>query len=188
MAAGDPAALGALHERWTPLLHGLALRILHDPEEAAAVVEETLWQAWRQAPRHGDARATVATWLTTIAHRRALHRLRARRRAQERDDAHPPAAPPLQLVREEPPATDDAAERAPATAAATPGDERRARAAAALDALPPWAREPIVLAYLDGLALAEIAPRLGMPPDAVAMRIRQGMERLRAGLDAPRGG
>src|SRR4051794_30088642 len=83
MAAGDEGALGELYDRWQPLLHSLAMQVLGDADDAEEVLEETFWQAWRQAGRYDESRGAVSTWLTTMVRSRALDRARARRRVKE---------------------------------------------------------------------------------------------------------
>src|ERR671935_74285 len=91
ISQGDERALGALYERWSPVVHALALRIVGDRDEAEDVVEETFWQAWRQAARYEGARGSVGTWLLTIARSRAPDRPRARRRRREEELVVAPA-------------------------------------------------------------------------------------------------
>jgi RNA polymerase sigma-70 factor (ECF subfamily) len=83
MVAGDDRALGALYDRWQGVVHGVVARILRQPNDIEDVVEETFWQAWRQASRFDPARGAVQTWLLTIARSRALDRARALRRRRE---------------------------------------------------------------------------------------------------------
>ncbi len=174
MASGDEGALGALYDRWVTLVHSLVLRLLADADEAEDVVEETFWQAWRQAERYEQERAAVSTWLTTIARSRALDRLRARRRRQEG------AWSQLGL-------SDMEGITLPAPAADNPlvgaeQAERRALVAKALTALPPEQRETIELAYFGGLSQSEIAERTGQPLGTVKTRVRLAMEKLRESL------
>ena len=61
MGAGDERALGALYDRWSPTIQSLVQHILRDAGEAEDVVEETFWQAWRQAGRYESARGAVST-------------------------------------------------------------------------------------------------------------------------------
>ena len=72
--AGDDAALGALYDRWHPVVHGVASRLLRQPNDVEDVVEQTFWQAWRQASRFDRSRGAVQTWLSTIARSRARSR------------------------------------------------------------------------------------------------------------------
>jgi RNA polymerase sigma-70 factor (ECF subfamily) len=83
MAAGDERALGALYDRWHAVVHGVVARVLRQPDDVEDIVEETFWQAWRQASRFDPARGAVQTWLLTIARSRALDRVRALRRRRE---------------------------------------------------------------------------------------------------------
>ena len=170
MAAGDEKALGSLYDQWVAAVHSLAMRVLQDPDEAEDLVEETFWQAWRQATRYDESRGSVATWLLTIARSRALDRLRARRR-----------------TREEPmPESEDASLAAESH---TPADsaelaERRTMVMAALQTLPNEQREAMELAYFGGLSQTEIAERTGQPLGTVKTRMRLAVQKLRASLGA----
>src|SRR5215211_472734 len=79
----DETALGALYDRWVRSLYSLVLHLLRDPDEAEDVVEETFWQAWRKAGSYEPSKGAVSTWLLTIGRRKALDRLRARKRNRE---------------------------------------------------------------------------------------------------------
>src|SRR5437879_5036138 len=88
MGAGDEWALGALYDRWSPVVHALACRILEDRDEAEDVVEDTFWQLWRQASSFDATRGGVSTWVLTVARTRALDRRRGiqRRRTESLSD------------------------------------------------------------------------------------------------------
>src|SRR5215216_5515866 len=93
MAAGDEAALGALYDRWQGAVHALAMHVLNDADEAEEVVEETFWQAWRQAGRYAGERGAVGSWVTMMGRSRALDRLRARTRLRAAHEAAGRAEP-----------------------------------------------------------------------------------------------
>src|SRR5579884_2457116 len=79
----DDRALGALYDRWFPIVNALVARMLKSAGDVEDVVEETFWQVWRQAERFDAERGSVQTWLVTIARSRALDRMRAMRRMRE---------------------------------------------------------------------------------------------------------
>src|SRR5665647_2453735 len=83
MAAGDEQALGALYDRFATNIHTIAYYLLGQADEAEDAVEETFWQAWREAGKYDASRGAVSTWLSTIGRSRALDRQRARRRRNE---------------------------------------------------------------------------------------------------------
>ena len=182
MAAGDEQALGVLYDRWATTVHTLAYYLLGQADEAEDAVEETFWQAWREAGRYDASRGAVSTWLSTIARSRALDRQRARRRRAEE---------PLESV----PASYDgtggvAGSRAqPASPQQEAEASERARdIAAALEKLPAEQREVIELAYFGGLSQSEIATRTSLPLGTVKTRARLALEKLRAPLAQHREG
>jgi RNA polymerase sigma-70 factor (ECF subfamily) len=174
MAAGDEQAFGALYDRRHALVHGVVLRIVRRREDVEDVVEETFWQAWRQAGRFEPSRGAVQTWLLTIARSRALDRVRS-----------------LSRLREEPLDAADGGVAAQQAMAGDPGmdaeaSERRTIVLAALADLPPEQREALELGYFSGLSQSEIAERTGQPLGTVKTRMRLAMQKLRGRLQVLR--
>ncbi len=165
MHLGDAESLGQLYDRWSPLLFPMALHLLVDRDDAEDVVQETFWQAWRQADRYNVERSDVASWLFVIARSKALMRLRARRRRRE-DPLPASDSPELLTPLPDPAANADAA-------------GRRAIVLAALADLPPEQLQTVDLAYFHGLTQREIANRIGQPLGTVKGRIRLALEKLR---------
>jgi RNA polymerase sigma-70 factor (ECF subfamily) len=161
MAAGDDQALGVLYDRWHPVVHGVVSRMLRQADDVEDVVEETFWQAWRQASRFDRARGAVQTWLLTIARSRALDRVRALRRR-----------------REEPLEGDDGQDVVQQAAEGDPASD----AEAALSGLPAEQREALELGYFGGLSQSEIAERTGQPLGTVKTRMRLALQKLRSQL------
>lgn len=169
MAAGDESALGALYDRWSPLVHSVVMRIASDPGDAEELVEETFLQAWRQAGSYQDARGGVATWLAVMARSRALDRVRlaGHRRAA--------AAEPLE-------AAEGAGGSDPTPLDAAEVAETRQIVRAALDRLPADQRATLEMAYFRGLSQSEIAEATGQPLGTVKTRCRLGLQKLREAL------
>jgi RNA polymerase sigma-70 factor, ECF subfamily len=170
MSAGDTQALARLYERWSRPVHALVVRLVRDPDDADDVVEDTFYQAWRQASRYERSRGAVSTWIVTIARSRALDRLRSRRRLREE-----PLTPVMVLDE----LTDGTN---PDPAAGAEDTERRERVAEALRALPREQREVLELAYYGGLSQTEIAERTGQPLGTVKTRTRLAAQKLRERL------
>ena len=180
MAAGDEQALSAFYDRWFPIVNGLITRILKSADDVEDVVEETFWQAWRQANRFAVDRGSVQTWLLTIARSRALDRLRATRRLREDsiDDSGASAA------------VADSAEM-PVRSTSDPSadaehSERRRLVVAALNELPQEQRQALELGYFGGLSQTEIAERTGQPLGTIKTRMRLAMLKLRDRLSSLR--
>src|ERR1700680_2317403 len=83
MSAGDDRALAQFYDRWCRPVYALVAHLVRDADDAEDVVEDTFWQAWRQASRYDSSRGEVTTWILTIARSRALDRVRSRRRLRE---------------------------------------------------------------------------------------------------------
>ena len=170
MAEGDEQALGVLYDRWQAVVHGVVSRMLRQADDVEDVVEETFWQAWRQASRFDRSRGAVQTWLLTIARSRALDRVRSLRRR-----------------REEPLEGDDGQVVMQQTAEGDPGldaeaSERRTIVVAALAGASAEQREALELGYFGGLSQTEIAERTGQPLGTVKTRMRLAMQKLRGQL------
>src|SRR5262245_6328450 len=175
MQAGESAALGEFYDRWFPVVNCLITRVLKVANDAEDVVEETFWQAWRQAGRYAPERGTVQTWLLTMARSRALDRLRANRRRRE-ESIESDDAPGFAAFAESPndPSRD------------VEHSERRRMVLAALAELPPEQRQALELGYFSGLSQTEIAERTGQPLGTIKTRMRLAMLKLRERLSVLR--
>jgi RNA polymerase sigma-70 factor (ECF subfamily) len=168
MRAGDENALGEFYDRWFPIVNCLATRMLRAPADAEDVVEETFWQAWRQADRFEPERGTVQTWLLTMARSRVLDRLRAQRRRREEPIQSTPNVE-----------TNDFAASPTDPSLAVEHAERKQLVLAALADLPKEQREALELGYFGGLSQSEIAQRTGLPLGTIKTRMRLAMLKLR---------
>ena len=170
MAAGDEAALGELHDRYSTLLHSVAVRIVGDPDDAEEVLEETFWQAWRQAGRYEEGRGGISTWLVMMARSRALDHVRSRRRFREerREELPEPVEP------------GDGGGASPLDDAQA--DEVRRVVARAVAGLPPEQWQTVELAYFRGMSQTEIAEATGQPLGTVKTRARLALQKLREAL------
>lgn len=162
LARGDVEALATLHERFAPLVHAVATRILDDPGLAEECTQDVFVQLWRHAARYEPGRARPGTWIFGITRNRALELARSRRARPS--DPHADVDPG-DLA----PAPDDLAARS----------EEAERVALAMAELPQDLYAVIRLAYFDGLSHSEIAARLGLPLGTVKGRIRAALDRLR---------
>jgi RNA polymerase sigma-70 factor (ECF subfamily) len=174
MAQGDEQSLAAFYDRWNSLVHAVVLRILRQRDDVEEIVEETFWQAWRQANRYLAARGSVQTWLLTIARSRALDRARAVKRLREEPLEGESGEALVQQVGE-----GDASTDAEST-------ERRVIVLAALAELPAEQREALELGYYTGLSQSEIAERTGQPLGTIKTRMRLAMQKLKGRLQVLR--
>ncbi|MEO8192672.1 MAG: sigma-70 family RNA polymerase sigma factor [Gemmatimonadales bacterium] len=173
MCDADETALGALYDRWMRSLYSLVLHLLKDPDEAEDVVEETFWQAWRKASSYEPSRGAVSTWLLTIGRRKALDRLRARKRNREDPVGHDRTFADLPSQAQDP-------------SEETEGSELRQHVLAALQELPAEQREVLDLGYFKGMSQTEIADATGQPLGTVKTRMRLAMQKLREPLSMHR--
>ena len=165
VAKGDQAAFEALYDRLAASVYGLIRKVLRNPSQAEEVTQEVLLEVWRTASRFDRARGGAATWVLTIAHRRAIDRVRAEEAATARE----------QRSAQVPADIDEVAE----TVEASMDAERLRRCLAGLTELQ---RESITLAYYGGYSYAQVAALLDTALGTIKTRIRDGLTRLRACL------
>ncbi|MBQ0829887.1 ECF RNA polymerase sigma factor SigK [Streptomyces tagetis] len=167
VARGDRAAFEALYALVSGPVYGLALRVVRDPAQAEEVAQEALLELWSSAARFDPARGSALAWTLTLAHRRAVDRVRSARAAGERDRR--------EARRSHHPAFDQVVEE---VEAGLERDEVRR----CLDRLTALQRQSVTLAYYDGYTYREVAERLSVPLGTVKTRMRDGLDRLRACL------
>ncbi|WP_436408293.1 ECF RNA polymerase sigma factor SigK [Agromyces zhanjiangensis] len=161
---GDRAAFGALYDRTAGRILGLVRRVVVDPAQAEEVAQDVFLEVWQTAPRFDAARGSAIAWMFTLAHRRAVDRVRSAQSARDRDARI--GARDIDVP------VDSVAE-----AVEVRLDHERAHEA--LAELSDLQRECVTLAYYGGLTQSEIAERLDVPLGTVKTRMRDGMIRLR---------
>jgi RNA polymerase sigma-70 factor (ECF subfamily) len=162
-ATGDQQSFAELYDRTVRRIYGTVLRVLRSPEFAEEVTQEVYVEVWRQAPRYAVEKGSVMGWITTMAHRRAVDRVRSRTSEVARDDRYAYA----NAEREGDDVWDSVAQNS---------DVERVRKA--LATLTPIQQQAVQLAYLDGLTQSEISSLLNIPMGTVKTRIRDGFRRL----------
>jgi len=167
VGTGDRAAFGALYDATAARVFGLVRRLVVDPAQAEEVTQDVYLEIWQTAPRFDPARGSALTWMFTLAHRRAVDRIRASQASRERD---------LRIgARDLDVPVDTVAE-------AVEVRVEHERVQGALGELSELQRECVALAYYGGLTQREIADRLDVPLGTVKTRLRDGMIRLRTAL------
>lgn len=164
---GDERAFAQLYDATSSTLYGLVLRLVRSPELAAEVVQEVYLMAWQQAERFDAARGTVLAWLCTMAHRRAVDRIRQSQRERDRDEQY-------EIRRIETPSD--------STWSAVEQTLDSGQVRAELGALSPIQREAVCLVYYQGYSHREVAEHLDVPLGTAKARIRDGLKHLRSAL------
>ncbi len=170
VAQGDADAFAALYDRTRARVYGLVARVLRDAGYSEETTQEVYLEVWRTADAYDSAKGSALSWLMTIAHRRAIDRVRAEQSASQRESRYGAAAVE--------PSSDVVAESALAA------DERR-RVAACLDGLTDIQRQCIEMAYYRGLTYAEVSQRLSANLSTIKSRMRDALRGLRNCLGVP---
>jgi RNA polymerase sigma factor (sigma-70 family) len=168
VAQKDAGALEALYERYGRPAYSLARRILTEETLAQDVVQEVFLSLWRDARRFDARRGTVATYLLSMTHHRAVDVVRREenlRRWRSSDEGLELEADPKVRVEDE-----------------VLTSERRAEVRAVLGELPAAQREALLLAYFGGYTQREVAALVGVPLGTVKTRMAAGMRKMKAAL------
>ncbi len=170
VAGGDTDAFAQLYDRMAAVVFGVIKRVLVDPTMSEEVAQDVMLEVWRNAPRFEATRGSASAWITTIAHRRAVDRVRSEQAMRDRLD---------RVSAMEETAIDDVEDQVMRAA-------DRSAMSEAMENLNGDQRRALELAYFGGLTQTEIAGTLGVPLGTVKSRMRQGMITLRVALEATR--
>ena len=171
VARGDEAAFERLYDLVIGPVFGLIKRVVRDPAQSEEVAQEVMVELWRTATRYSPDRGSAMTWVMTLAHRRAVDRVRSAQAATDRET------------------------RVSASESTRPFDEVAELVATKLEheqvrrclgTLTDLQRESITLAYYGGRTYREVGELLDTPLGTIKTRLRDGLIRLRDCLGVAR--
>lgn len=156
----DKAAFAAIYRHFGPRVKAFLMRSGADASLAEECMQDVMTTVWTKAHLFDPSRASVATWVFTIARNRKIDALRKQRRPEPEDVSwgpdHEPDQEDVVALQQE----SDALSRAVA-------------------ALPEKQRALIEQAFYGDLSHSEIAEQTGLPLGTIKSRIRLALERLR---------
>ena len=164
VARGDERAFERLYDAVAGAVHGLVRRVLRDPAQSEEVTQEVFLEIWRTATRFDPARGKAMTWVMTMAHARAVDRVRSAQASSDRD---------VKIgTRDHTVDYDEVAE-------AVEARFERVQVKRCLGGLTDLQRESVTLAYYGGYTYNEVADLLSVPLGTVKTRLRDGLIRMR---------
>ena len=164
----DVSAFEELYDRHSRIVYALVVRILQQAPTAEEVVQDVFLQLWRNAALYQSARGPFVPWLLTLARNRALDNLRLKSERQRRREDQTEELPTIAQAPEYEKALDE---------------QRRAeRVRSLIGTLSAPQKKAIEMAYFEGLSHSEIASALQEPLGTVKSWIRNGLLRLKEGL------
>ncbi len=171
VAHGDIAAFETVFDSMSAQVFGVVKRVLRDPAQSEEVSQELMVEVWRTATRFDPERGSASTWVLTMAHRRAIDRVRSAQASSEREERIG--------YQQHMPAYDEVAEQVE-----TRLEQEQVRRC--LETLTDLQRESVNHAYYGGYTYREVAELLDVPLGTVKTRLRDGLIRLRDCLGVTR--
>ena len=164
VAQRDAEAFATFYDHTRARVYGLVTRVLRDPGYSEETTQDVYLQVWGTADKYDPRAGTPMAWLMTLAHRRAVDRVRSEQSASMRESRYGAANVELPADR---------------VAEAVIGNEERRQVTECLGALTDAQREAIQLAYYEGLTYQQVADRLTANLATIKSRMRDGIQGLR---------
>jgi RNA polymerase sigma-70 factor (ECF subfamily) len=162
VARGDTAAFDAVYEQIASSVFGIVRRVIRDPAQSEEVTQDVLLEIWRNASKFDAERGSATAWVMTLAHRRAVDRVRSVQKEAERERRVATSDIPYDEVAE-----------------AVESNFERERVRRCLGSLTELQRESVTLAYYGGYTYGQVAGLLGVPTGTIKTRMRDALIRLR---------
>lgn len=164
VAQRDVEAFAAFYDNTRARVFGLVTRVLRDPGYSEETTQDVYLQVWHNAGNYDPAAGSPISWLMTLAHRRAVDRVRSEQAASQRESRYGAANvdPPADRVAE----------------AVIQLDEQR-QVTECLGSLTDAQRECIQLAYYEGLTYPQVSDRLSANLATIKSRMRDAIRGLR---------
>ena len=162
VARGDADAFDAVYDQVAASVFGIVRRVVRDPAQSEEVTQDVLLEVWRDAAKFDPGRGSATAWVMTLAHRRAVDRVRSVQKESERERRTAAADVPFDEVAE-----------------AVESRLERERVRRCLGSLTELQRESVTLAYYGGYTYSQVASLLGVPGGTVKTRMRDALIRLR---------
>jgi RNA polymerase sigma-70 factor (ECF subfamily) len=170
VARRDADAFATFYDSTRARVFGLVTRVLRDPGYSEETTQDVYLQVWRSAETFDPTAGSALAWLMTLAHRRAVDRVRSEQAATNRESRY--GASTVETP------TDQVSD------SVIQSDERR-QVVNCLDGLTDLQRECIQLAYYDGLTYVQVSDRLAANLATVKSRMRDALRGLRNCLGMP---
>jgi RNA polymerase sigma-70 factor, ECF subfamily len=178
---GQREAFAVLVGRYERELYGYLRRYLTDAALAEDVFQNTFLQVYVKMTSY-EAGRPVRPWLYTIATHQAIDALRrnGRHQAVSLNQRHADGLPgePEDLC-------STLEGKTPGPLEAAHAEERRLAVRAAVDRLPDFLRQVVVLGYYQGLKYREIAEILDIPLGTVKSRLHAALQKLQENWASP---
>ena len=162
VARGDATAFDAIYDQVAASVFGIVRRVVRDPAQSEEVTQDVLLEIWRNAAKFDAERGSAIAWVMTLAHRRAVDRVRSVQKESERERRAAAAGIPYDEVAE-----------------AVESSLERERVRRCLSSLTDLLRESVSQAYYGVYTYGQVASLLGVPTGTIKTRMRDALIRLR---------
>ncbi len=177
IADGDQMALRTLYSRHAGLVRTIAYRVMNNDHDVDDIVQDLFIEVWNQADRFREAKGTGIAWISTLARRRSIDRLR-RKQAYLRatDRFRETAEKDVDIF-----APQSADENAILSDRASALQEVMAK-------LPPAQNQALQLSFFKGLSQRQIAAQTGIPLGTIKTRLELAVRKIREAVTTSTGG